>query len=181
MEMRKTWLNLMWIANWFCDQPCVSDWEKLTQEFPTHIPVENRRTGLFGALMGLCASFEYHQCGDSIIDYHKSKNIPLNVAIGAKYVKLCGRSNAPNAEEKIFHAYDELKKLSRLGIFDAATCENIIEALYKTSRWKECYKLLEMIDFTGEPQKSTTWPKYSFILGISALDLDWPRERGLRP
>ncbi|XP_055330201.1 mitochondrial ribonuclease P catalytic subunit-like isoform X2 [Paramacrobiotus metropolitanus] len=95
--------------------------------------------------MSLATSYKYQKLGNSIRDYFLKTNTPMPIVIAAKYVQLCGRLEGPEREEKVLQAYAELKKLSRLGIFDATTAQTVIDALYRTSQWKECIRLREII------------------------------------
>ena len=67
-----------------------------------------------------------------MMNYLRSSKTPINFAVASAYMKLCGRSDTPDFEEKCFKTYDLMKRISPGGVFDAGTADNIIAGLYRT-------------------------------------------------
>ncbi|OQV23717.1 Mitochondrial ribonuclease P protein 3 [Hypsibius exemplaris] len=126
------------------------EWETAVQESRKKDNHKDRQA-FFGSLMSLACSFRFHQCGASLLDFLHSSKTFVNVSVASNYVKLCGRLETPDFEEKILAAYAHVKRISPADIYDMGTAENLIAGLYRTSRWEECLKLLDIIEFTGRP------------------------------
>jgi hypothetical protein len=124
------------------------EWERIFKEFLQENA--SKRSSFFGAMMSIAGSFCYQALGDSLLDYLHESKTPVNITVASRYLKLCGRCVAPDFERKILDMYDELKRLSSANIYDSGTAENLIAGLYQTSKWEECIKLLDMIDFSGK-------------------------------
>ena len=100
-------------------------------------------------MMTLACSFRYRKFGDSILDHFQNKQLPFNIVVASRYIKLLGRTAGEDSTEKILKTYDNIKKHFPGDVYDAGTAENLVAGLYQTSRWNDCFKLLQMMDFTG--------------------------------
>ncbi|KAK0158199.1 hypothetical protein PV328_009233 [Microctonus aethiopoides] len=102
------------------------------------------------AIMDLCCDFSNKLAAKNYVEFLRNTNHELNIATIGRYFKILFTSETPlSAEETkaVFELYDKLR--AKYPILDTRTTESCILVLSKTSRWKECFDLLEMIQSDG--------------------------------
>lgn len=97
-------------------------------------------------IMDLCCDFSNKLAAKNYIEFLINTNHELNIATIGRYFKILASSETPLSVKEtkiIFELYDKLR--AKYPILDTRTTECCIFVLSKTSRWKECFDLLEMI------------------------------------
>ncbi|GAU87294.1 hypothetical protein RvY_00172-2 [Ramazzottius varieornatus] len=123
------------------------EWDRTFKEFHDDGPA--RKQSFYGSMMTLACSFRYRKLGDSILDHFQTKQLPFNIAVASRYIKLLGRTAGKDSAEKILKMYESIRKHFPGDVYDVGTAENLIAGLYQTTKWKDCFSLLKMMDFTG--------------------------------
>ncbi|KAK0163585.1 hypothetical protein PV327_007253 [Microctonus hyperodae] len=98
-------------------------------------------------ILDLCCDVSNKSAAKDYIEFLRNTNHEINIAVLGKYFKILFKSKTPlSAEETkiLFESYDKIR--AKYPILDTRTAEACILGLSKTSRWKECYDLLEMYE-----------------------------------